>query len=141
MKKILFICFLALVSWNSFSQNNQFKINYSLEKTFSLESVGGDLVVNEVPICPDKNLNKQVLFSGTSQGTFFVNIDNRGGGNNCVTLVVETANGTSKVDIPSDSETGVLKFLKVKNAYLKITKKEKNLNDISKSVGTATIWF
>ena len=141
MKKILFICFLTLVSWTGFSQSNQFKINYSLEKTFSLETVGGDLVVNETPVCPEKNLNKQVLFSGTSHGTFFVNVNNNGSGNNCVTLVVETANGTLKVDIPSNSESGVLKFIKVKTAYLSITKKQKNLNDTSRSVGTATIWF
>lgn len=138
MKKILFICILALISWNGFSQSNQFQIIYNLEKTFSLESVGGDLVINNN--CPQLDLKKQVLFSSISYSTVFINIKNRGG-NNCVTLMVETANGTSKIDIPLDSETGILKFLKVKNAYLIINKKEGNLNDTVKSIGTATVWF
>ena len=77
-----------------------------------------------------------------NSSTIFININNRGGGNSCVTLVVETQNGNTRIEIPENSNLGIRQFLRVKSAFLKI---EKTLSDTSitelKSIGEATIWF
>ena len=141
--KIKLLILLGLVMFCSvgFAQNNQVQIDYNLSR-LALEVVGGDLTLPDNAICPDKVSKTQDLFEAVSHGTVFFRIDNRGGGNSCVTLVVETASGTIKVDVPEDDQTGILKFLKVKNAYLTILKnpKDRGLTSLS-SIGVATVWF
>ena len=141
MKKIitllgLFICITTQ------AQIRQTSIKYELTRTNGLELVGGDLVIGNQISCPLKEVNKQLLFESLNPSTIFININNRGGGNSCVTLVVETQNGNTRIEIPENSNLGIRQFLRVKSAFLKI---EKTLSDTSitelKSIGEATIWL
>jgi hypothetical protein len=141
MKKIITLLVL-LTCFTTQAQTRQNSINYELTRTNGLEVVGGDLVIVNLNICPLKDLNKQLLFESQSSSTIFINVNNRGGGNSCVTLIVETQNGTTRIEIPENTELGVHQFLRVKRAFLKI---EKTLSDTAitelKSIGEATIWF
>lgn len=139
--KIGLIIALTFLFINGYSQNNQTTINYSIGKSLR-EQVGGDLVINDGTFCVEKNNNLQKLFEATSHGTLFIDINNRGGGNSCVTLVVETATSTIKTVIPEDAQSGVLKFNKVKNAYLTIVSRPNDSNLLTAtSSGVATVWF
>ncbi len=133
---------LTCVFISGYSQNNLTTINYSLSKSTALEQVGGDLVVVDPSLCVDKNNNFQKLFEATSHSTVFFDINNQGGGNSCVTLVVETATNTIRTVIPADAQSGVLKFNKVKNAYLTILKipGDRTIQTATGS-GVATMWF
>jgi hypothetical protein len=140
--KQLSILLFVLISLSINAQTRQTSINYELTRTNGLESVGGDLVIGNLNRCPNKDANKQLLFESQSSSTIFINVNNRGGGNSCVTLIVETQNGTTRIEIPENTELGIRQFLRVKRAFLKI---EKNLTDTTitelKSIGEATIWF
>ncbi|RXR35354.1 hypothetical protein EQG68_00225 [Flavobacterium piscinae] len=133
---VLFTCFTTQ------AQTRQSSLKYELTRTNGLEQVGGDLVIVNLNTCPLKDLNKQLLFESQSSSTIFINVNNHGGGNSCVTLIVETQNGTTRIEIPENTELGVHQFLRVKRAFLKI---EKTLSDTAitelKSIGEATIWF
>lgn len=141
MKNLITIVF-AFICLSIQSQIRETTINYELKRTNGLEVVGGDLVIGAPVICPLKDFNKQMLFESQSTNTIFINVNNRSGGNSCVTLVVETQNGTTRVEIPENTEIGVRQFQRVKRAFLKI---EKTLSGTAitelKSIGEATIWF
>jgi hypothetical protein len=142
MKKVIILLIIGLSSYQGFAQANQMTINYELSKSTGLEQVGGDLVVGGNNFCLSKNNNKQVLFNASSHSTVFLNIGNTGGGNSCVTLVVETVTGIIKTEIPEDSQTGILKFNKVRNAYLIISRRPiDGTIETATSIGVATIWF
>ena len=142
MKNVIILLIVSFLSLQGFTQSNQMTINYALSTSTGLEEVGGDLVVIDNNICTTKDNNKQVLFLASSHGTVFFNISNTGGGNSCVTLVVETATGTIKTEIPEDSQTGILKFNKVKSAFLSIFRRPVDETiETATSVGEATIWF
>lgn len=145
MKKITLILAITFLSFKGLSQTNQMTINYQLLKFNNSSQVGGDLIIdnnNTTTICANKDANLQVLFSSLNASTISIDVNNRGGGDSCVTLVVETLDGTIKKEIPSDTQSGVIKFLRVKNAFLSIQKRLINsTNDFAKSIGTATIWF
>lgn len=141
MKKIitllgLFICLTTQ------AQTRQNSIKYELTRTNGLENVGADLVIGNINVCPLKDANKQMLFESQNTSTIFIEVNNRGGGNSCVTLIVETQNGTIRIEIPENTNVGIRQFLRVKRAFLKI---EKTLPDTTitelKSIGEATIWF
>ena len=136
------LLFIFFISVNAFSQNNQTTINYSLSKSTGLENVGGDLVIVDGTLCIEKSNNFQKLFEATSHTTVFFDINNRGGGNSCVTLIVETASTTIRKVIPEDTQSGILKFNKVKNAYLTIANRPRDQTvQAATSIGTATVWF
>lgn len=141
-KVVATLLFIVFISFNAFSQSNQTAINYSLSKSTGLENVGGDLVIVDGTLCIEKSHNFQKLFEATSHATVFFDINNRGGGNSCVTLIVETATNTIRKVIPEDTQSGILKFNKVKNAYLTIENipSEPNLL-IATSIGVVTVWF
>lgn len=136
------LLFAVFISVNAFSQSNQTIINYNLSKSTGLENVGGDLVIVDGTLCIEKNHNSQKLFEATSHATVFFDINNRGGGNSCVTLIVETATITIKKVIPEDTQSGILKFNKVKNAYLTIENIPSEPNQLTAtSIGVVTVWF
>jgi len=144
MKKITLILVITFLSFKGFSQTNQMTINYQLLKANNASQVGGDLIIdnNNTSICPNKDANLQVLFSSLNASTISIDVNNRGGGDSCVTLVVETLDGTIKKGIPADIQSGVLKFSRVKKAFLSIQKRVNiNPNDSAKSIGIATVWF
>lgn len=125
---------------SGFSQHNQTTINYSISKSLT-DQVGGDLVIIDTAKCVEKNNTFQKLFEATSHATVFFDINNQGGGNSCVTLVVETTTGTIKTVIAADSQSGVLKFNKVKNAFLTISNRPSTTVQIATGIGIATVWF
>ncbi|MEZ4793713.1 MAG: hypothetical protein R2783_09700 [Gelidibacter sp.] len=140
MKKMFLLLVVCLCGFQGHSQTNQTTVNYKLSLSI-LGQVGGDLVIVDNP-CPEKNPNKQVLFEAISHGTVFFEIKNNNGGNSCVTLTVETVSGTTKTDISADSQSGVLKFIKVKKAYLSIARRPNDRSiETATSSGSATIWF
>ncbi len=145
MKKTILLLAITFLSFKGFSQTNQTTINYQLLKFNNASQIGGDLIIDNITntsICANNETNLQVLFNSSTSSTLFIDVNNRGGGDSCVTLVVETLDGITKKEIPADAQTGVLKFLKVKKAYLSIQKRLINsTNDVAKSIGTATIWF
>lgn len=145
MKKITLFLIITFLSFEGFSQTNQMAINYQLLKANNASQVGGDLIIdnnNTSTICANKDANLQVLFNSLNASTISIDVNNRGGGDSCVTLVIETLEGTIKKEIPADTQSGVLKFSRVKKAFLTIQKRvNNNPNDIAKSIGTATIWF
>ena len=142
MKKSLLIIAISLLTHIGIAQTRQTTINYELSRVNGLEQVGGDLIIGNINLCPIKLLNTQILFESSNSTTIFIDVNNRGGGNSCVTLVLETDNGLIRKDIPDNSQTGVLKFTRVKRAFLSI---QKTLYDITidelTSIGTATLWF
>ncbi len=141
MKK-LSILIVAFICFTINAQTRQTTINFELTRTNGLENVGADLVIGNINVCPLKDTNKQMLFESQNTSTIFIEVNNRGGGNSCVTLIVETQNGATRIEIPENTNIGIHQFLRVKRAFLKI---EKTLSDTSitelKSIGEATIWF
>lgn len=148
MKNIILLLTILAFSHKAFTQKSETTMEYELLRSSSLESVGGDLVIidddfpNRLQQCPRNSFNLTVLFQGGSPQTIFIKVDNRGEENNCVTLSIETTSGLQKIDVASNDQTGVLKFDKVKRAFLSITKgKITSDTPILKSTGKATIWF
>jgi len=98
------LLFIVFISVNAFSQSNQKTINYNIGQSLNGQ-VGGDLVIDgNANTCTQKNGSIQNLFETPTNATVFIDINNQGGGNSCVTLVVETATGTIKTVIPEDSQ-------------------------------------
>jgi len=152
-KKIALVICLTFTLVNSFSQN---AINYSISKTISATAVGGDLIIDNgsAPavggdlvivnnnLCIGKNIETQNLFESVISTTVSFDINNRGGGNSCVTLIVETTSGRVTTVISADSQSGVLKFGRVRKAFLLISKKPNDIPfQIATAIGIATVWF
>lgn len=148
MKNILLLSTLLFFTTYTFSQKSEFISDYELIFRSNLASVGGDLVIiddnsptNLIP-CVTKKFNNEVLFEGGNAQTIYINIDNRGAENNCVTLTVVMTSGTKKIDVASDDQTGVLRFDKVTKAFLSITRgKFQSSGELLSSKGKSTIWF
>lgn len=135
---IIVVTFLCI---DVFSQNNQATINFNLSKSLR-EQVGGDLVIPDNNVCVANSKTFQKLFESTTATTVYFDINNRGGGNSCVTLVVETANGTINTVIPEDAQSGVLRCNRVRRAYLTIINRPREITvQVATSIGTATVWF
>lgn len=141
MKK-LSILIAAFICFTINAQTRKSTINYELTRTNGLENVGADLVIGNINVCPLKDTNKQMLFESQNTNTIFIEVNNRDGGNSCVTLIVETQNGTMRMEIPENTNLGIRQFLRVKRAFLKIEKTLSNATVTElKSIGEATIWF
>lgn len=148
MKTIITSILILGLTFIGYSQKSETTLNYEVALSSSLESVGGDLVISDesFPVrldsCPSKNFKQDILFQGGNPQTIYIKIDNSGADNNCVTLTVDTTSGLQKVDVASNDQTGILKFDKVKKAFVSITKgKITSDNPILKSTGKAIIWF
>ncbi|WNM19821.1 hypothetical protein [Flavobacterium capsici] len=141
MKKLSMLI-VAFICFTVNAQTRQTTINYELTRTNGLENVGADLVIGNLNLCPLKDANKQLLFESQSTNTIFINVNNRSGGNSCVTLIVVTQNETMRIEIPENTDIGVRQFLRVKRAFLKIEKtvSDRTVSEL-KSIGTATVWF
>lgn len=138
---IIALLFIIFISVNVFSQNNQATINFNLSKSLR-EQVGGDLVIPDNNVCVANSKTFQKLFESTTAATVYFDINNRGGGNSCVTLVVETATGTINTVIPEEAQSGVLRFNRVRRAYLTIINRPREITvQVATSIGTATVWF
>lgn len=142
MNKTLLVVVISLLTHIGSAQTRQTTINYELSRVNGLEQVGGDLIIGNINLCPIKPLNTQILFESPNSTTIFMDVNNRGGGNSCVTLVLETENGLIRKDIPDNSQTGVLKFIRVKRAFLSIQKtlSDRTIDELT-SIGKATLWF
>ncbi len=135
---IIVITFLCI---DGFSQNNQATINFNLSKSLR-EQIGGDLVIPDNNVCVANSKTFQKLFESNTATTVYFDINNRGGGNSCVTLVVETATGTINTVISEDAQSGVLRFNRVRRAYLTIINRPREITvQVATSIGTATVWF
>jgi DNA/RNA endonuclease YhcR with UshA esterase domain len=125
-------------------------VSYSLKRTFlsnSNAAVGGDLVISpdqpstNLPICSPKNESFQDIYRGATLNAVFLKVNNNIG-NNCVTLVVVTETGTLKETIAASSESGLLKFLKVKSIKLQIDQlKSATFPQTLDARGNVDIWF
>lgn len=135
---IIVITFLCI---DGFGQNNQATINFNLSKSLR-EQIGGDLVIPDNNVCVANSKTFQKLFESNTATTVYFDINNRGGGNSCVTLVVETATGTINTVISEDAQSGVLRFNRVRRAYLTIINRPREITvQVATSIGTATVWF
>ncbi|RAR50440.1 hypothetical protein [Flavobacterium lacus] len=136
------LLFIFFISVNAVSQSNQTTINYSLGQSLNGQ-VGGDLVIDgNATTCTQKNGSIQNLFETPTNATVFIDINNQGGGNSCVALVVETATGRITTVIPEDSQSGVMRFNRVRRAYLTMSSIPRDTTvRFATSIGTATIWF
>lgn len=140
-KIVTMLLFAVFISINVFSQNNQATINFNLSKSLR-EQVGGDLVIPDNNVCVANSKTFQKLFESTTAETVYFDINNRGGGNSCVTLVVETANGAINTVIPEDAQSGVLRFNRVRRAYLTIINRPREITvQVATCIGTASVWF
>lgn len=141
-KTITALMFIVFISFNAFSQSNQTTINYNIGQLLNGQ-VGGDLVIGgNANSCPQKSGSIQNLFETTTNATVFIDINNQGGGNSCVTLVVETATGRINKVIPEDSQSGVIRFNRVRKAYLTISSIPRDSTvRVATGIGIATVWF
>lgn len=150
IKQCILFAFIICTHSILCAQSKTQDISFDLTKTFTsntiqLESVGGDLVIGNSDIvkkCEAKELDRQTVFSApASPQTIFVNIANASG-NGCVSLRIVTTSGSQTISIPSSSQTGVLKFTKVKKAELILDRKLSNtVPETVTSTGSATVWF
>ena len=149
-KKLTLTIFLIFTLFNCFSQNNQNVINYNIsfssriieypERT--VIGIGGDLELSGENLCIPKNNGVQKLFESATSSSISIDINNRGGGNCCVSLIIETTIGKVITVIPEDTQSGILKFTRIKKAYLTFTQNPRDRTEqIPTAKGIATIWF
>jgi len=142
-KKLAFVICFIFTFFNCLSQSNQTAIKYDISRFTFLTTIGGSLTIDDNQSRCAKNLGTiQNLFQSAISATIFIDINNRSGGNSCATLIVETTSGTIETEILENSQSGVLRFNKVKKAYLTIGDLPQD-RAIQKAtaVGIATIWF
>src|SRR5690606_38026338 len=144
MKTIITSILILGLTYVGYSQKSETTLEYEVTLSSSLESVGGDLVIPDegFPVrlasCPSTSSRQDVLFQGGNPQTIFIKIDNRGADNNCVTLTVDTTSGLQKIDVAANDQTGILKFDKVKKAFVSITRgKITSDTPLLKSIGKA----
>lgn len=145
---MLFILFL-LVGGAAWSQSNTAVVKYNLERYTLSSTVGGDLVIEPnqpirqpVRTCELRQPNFQVVFQSDTPRSIAIDVDNNGGGDSCVTLLVETSSGSIRKVIADDAELGVHRFSNVKKISLSIEHPLATPSEIpAKSSGTATLWF